>query len=1165
MLLSNSMKATIPLSTLYSFVRCKKSFFLAVLLILISISSYAQPTFIGTTSTPVLDPAAQPGPTVAVNPALILTPLAAGDLVIIYAHYRGNVTLSMSATGGQAWNAGTTTFASNQSFFISWCRYNGAWGANPSVTAGAGNTNSLTVVMYVYRPSAAGNLWAVNVAQTAPATSNASPNIIPGVTTTMPNTVTMGFWCNAAANTWNTLTAGWTKPGLPQYRNTTSNQSFTGAYKIMAAAGATGNVQQNQSAGTTTLRTIMSWVELANDNCSGAITLTPGASCTNTAGTLNHATISGGVPAGCATGNLYDVWYSFTATSSTHRVTLSSYGANFTRRQIEIYQGTCGGLSLVTCSPLSTSGTSFNVDFTDYSPGTTYYIRVIYPNTVATPITTNGTFNICVTTTTVSLTAKVQTGKSYTNITRPNGGVVQIGDVLEFRNVIAVGDWSASDNIYNTTFHDTIPAGLSYVANSIRFKTNEGMPFESGITGSVSLTDASGDDEAVYSGGVLRVNVGSLARDGGSALASRQLVYQGSPAVTPITYASAGGGKISPLGRPSQFASFSLIVVTYQATVTAATGSTFTTSNGAFRYKTSTSSTDDVGFPQTVVSFPSYTVYVSAENTMCQTSVGINAYSNGNFGSGTTRHDSTQLTLAPGYTWAPFATGNPGDGLFSVVNNTSADLSTNKYVAIPDAVRRVFGVWDIIGDHTGASNVDSGNLAVPYGTNGGYMAVVNAAYGINTAVQRNITGLCGDTYYEFSAWFKNICAACSSDSTGRTPTGSGAALFKSYLGSKTLNDSAGVSPDVTYTIDGVDYYTSGSIAYDRRWVKKGFLFKTGPAQTSVTLTIRNNAPGGGGNDWAFDDVGLATCLPSLTMRPSNTPSYCTNGSVDMSVIVNTYYNNYQYYQWERSTNGGTTWTAAPELPGVQSYSYTFNGTSYLDTVAYPTIIATALTNGYKYRIKTATSLANLSSSSCSVYNTVDVITITVNSGCVVLPVELLQFNAQLKNGYTELKWQSKLEQDLQNYEIERSSDGKNFVKIGTVTAKGGTEVHNYTFTDTNPVTGKVYYRLQLISAQNKKYSNILSVTGELVSKFELTNLVNPFTTKISFQVTVPQSEVIEVNLLDAAGKIIYQTKMNANKGVNAMNFEAPSNIQKGNYLLRVVSKEGVVNKVIQKH
>ena len=73
----------------------------------------------------------------------------------------------------------------------------------------------------------------------------------------------------------------------------------------------------------------------------------------------------------------------------------------------------------------------------------------------------------------------------------------------------------------------------------------------------------------------------------------------------------------------------------------------------------------------------------------------------------------------------------------------------------------------------------------------------------------------------------------------------------------------------------------------------------------------------------------------------------------------------------------------------------------------------------------------------------------------MLPVELLQFNAQLKNGYTELKWQSKQEQDLQKYVVERSADGKNFVKIGTVTAKGGNDAQNYTFTDSNTVTGKV--------------------------------------------------------------------------------------------------------------
>ena len=71
---------------------------------------------------------------------------------------------------------------------------------------------------------------------------------LPDVTTTMPNSVTMGFWSVAANNTWSALTAGWTRPwgATTQYRNTV-NQSHSAAYKILAPAGATGSPAQNQS------------------------------------------------------------------------------------------------------------------------------------------------------------------------------------------------------------------------------------------------------------------------------------------------------------------------------------------------------------------------------------------------------------------------------------------------------------------------------------------------------------------------------------------------------------------------------------------------------------------------------------------------------------------------------------------------------------------------------------------------------------------------------------------------------------------------------------------------------------------------------------------------------------------------------------------------------
>jgi trimeric autotransporter adhesin len=895
----------------------------------------------------------------------------------------------------------------------------------------------------------------------------------------------------------------------------------------------------------------------ANDNCSSAVSLTPGASCSNTAGTLNNATISTGPAATCVSGNLYDVWYRFTATSSSHTITISGYGSSFTRRQLVIYQGSCTGLSFVACTAVQTSGTNLSLSNTDLTPGATYYIRVIYPNTVATPITTNGTFSICVTTTNVANSPTVQVGKSYTNVSKPNGGVIQTNDILEFRSVIAV----TGGVIYNNVYSDTIANGLQYIANSLKFSTNEGVKYQSGITGLVNLTDAAGDDEAVVSSSanIIRVNVPSLTRTGG------QTVFQASPATTPITTASAGGGKIRSTGRPSFYSGTAIVMITYQVRVTETTGNIFTAAYGAFRYKTATGNTDDVTFPQIVRTLPRFSVYVSASNNLCASTVGLNNYTGGDFGSGTTRHDSSQLTIAPGYTWIPFASGTPNDGAFNVANNTSVNLSTNKYQPYNSSAIRVFGWWDIIGDHTNAANLDSGNFATPYGTNGGYMAVVNAAYGINNAVQKTINGLCTDTYYEFTAWFKNICPGCSCDTVGRGATSTS---FKNYLvGPKNRNDSAGVTPDLTFQVDGVDYYTTGSIPYNKMWVKKGFLFRTGDTQSTATLTIRNNAPGGGGNDWVMDDIVLGTCLPSLELRPGNNPTYCMNDQVDLSVIVTSYYSNYVDYEWQRSTNGGSTWHNAPEMPGKRKYNFKFNGSVYKDTVNVPSFLSSSIANGYKYRVKTATKPGNLDNNDCSVYNSQSIFTININSTCDVLPVKLLTFNGMLQEQKAVLNWLSKGEENLQHYEIEKSTDGVNFIKIGTEKVKGAgvNAEYRYTFTDPEMLNGKVYYRLKMVAAGNAslKYSAIIHVTLYSSNNFELNNVINPFASNISFQLNAPHQETIVLQLLDIAGRLITQTRKQAIKGVNAFTLETPVLLNKGSYLLRIKTSNGSINRVIQ--
>ncbi len=765
----------------------------------------------------------------------------------------------------------------------------------------------------------------------------------------------------------------------------------------------------------------------------------------------------------------------------------------------------------------------------------------------------------------VTAQLRVQTGKSYINITKPAGGIIENGNELEIRAVISVNGASA----YFVRYNDTIPVGTTYIANSIRFSTNEGMYYGTPLRPTGLLTDAGADDEARYNAGVLRVNLGSLTKSAGQTAAYNAVAAPAAIDVLP----PASGCRIYNNGRPSFYGGTVIIMVTYRVLVNTLPGNTVTIPGGAFRYKAA-NTFSEATLPSTVRPLNSLAVMVSSPLPTCN-GLGLNSITGngGNYGSGTTQNLSPAPvagTVVPGYQWQPFvapSTG-PNDSMFTVANNTSTTGSTNSFLPYPNAAR-LFNLWDIIGDHTNAINPVTGNPPVAPGSAGGYMAVVNAAYGINNAVQQTVNGLCPDTYYEFSAWFRNICRRCSCDTSGK---GSGTANFKSYMAPviPNTNDSAGVLPNLTFQVGGVDYYTTGNLDYNGQWVKKGFLFKTGPAQVSANIVIRNNAPGGGGNDWVMDDVAFATCLPGLNMRPSRGPTYCTNGQVRMSVVVTSFYNNYSYYQWERSTDGGVTWAPAPLAPAAQLMTYTYAAPDYKDTVAYPSFLATAATNGHKYRIRIASSLTNLGSSTCAVYNPTDIITITVNpaASCVPLPTEIINFNGRIVNDRTQLSWTSKQETNLAYYEVERSTDGIFFEKIGTVpvSANNGSSFNQYSFTDPASVTGKVYYRLNMIASGDAgaKFSNIINVSSKESSQLEISNLVNPFDSNISFVLTAPQNEAIEILVKDITGRTIKVEKMQVMKGSNSVLLSSFNTLQKGSFIIQVKSASGLINKVIQK-
>lgn len=106
------------------------------------------------------------------------------------------------------------------------------------------------------------------------------------------------------------------------------------------------------------------------------------------------------------------------------------------------------------------------------------------------------------------------------------------------------------------------------------------------------------------------------------------------------------------------------------------------------------------------------------------------------------------------------------------------------------------------------------------------------------------------------------------------------------------------------------------------WNNYGLFFKTPAATFDVVVRMRNNAPGGAGNDIALDDIAFRPCGPKISAQilgrgtevdlcETDTTSFLLTSEVAPG------YNN-PVYQWQVSTDGGLQWQ---EIPGATTLDY----------------------------------------------------------------------------------------------------------------------------------------------------------------------------------------------------------------------------------------------------
>jgi hypothetical protein len=80
----------------------------------------------------------------------------------------------------------------------------------------------------------------------------------------------------------------------------------------------------------------------------------------------------------------------------------------------------------------------------------------------------------------------------------------------------------------------------------------------------------------------------------------------------------------------------------------------------------------------------------------------------------------------------------------------------------------------------------------------------------------------------------------------------------------------------------------------------------------------------------------------------------------------------------------------------------------------------------------------------------------------------------------------------------------------------------------------------------------------------ITGLVNPFNYTISFNLTVPEDQNIQLGLYDSYGRMLMTAHQSAYKGINHIEMKEPPGLQSGMYVLQVLCHGQVITRQLIK-
>ena len=163
------------------------------------------------------------------------------------------------------------------------------------------------------------------------------------------------------------------------------------------------------------------------------------------------------------------------------------------------------------------------------------------------------------------------------------------------------------------------------------------------------------------------------------------------------------------------------------------------------------------------------------------------------------------------------------------------------------------------------------------------------------------------------------------------------------------------------------------------------------------------------------------------------------------------------------------------------------------------------------------------------------------------------FSAISTNSCNRLNWTIENNRGVSRFEVEKSTNGKDFKFIAVLIATEKFGIENYAYADTTIGTDTTMYRLRILtkSQYGSFYSRIILVRSKMATDNDIRIIGNPVMDKLFFNYNSTNVQQTDIKIYSLAGKIVFNQKISSFKGNNLITIPLMSGFSPGMYVIEI--------------